>query len=1514
MSAQPVFQPLSPRILRTLWQHGAATQPLPSVKDALWPWLGQVLTTSPSAVASWVAPQGTSSWWLVHVADQPFLTDTLVQAVRQAGHEPLGLWHPVVQVARDAKQRLLSAKVAKRAASEQPYEAWWLVQLPTLSTAQQTQLQSALQHALAQVQAVVKDFPAMRTLLQGMVKYTEETEDAKLLDWLADGGLVLLGAQHGTTTLGLAHTLPLPGAKNVSGLHLTRLPMLSPVHRAAPLLAVQAGPTLVVGLLASTAYTHSVTVIPALRRTVQQVLRASGWSHGGQRHRSLTNVLATWPREELFLTPPEDLLPLAQQAVAVREHPDVCVLLRLTPDPAGANGLASVMIYLPLARMRTRVREAIQNALQTALGGTLVEYRVELGGESGHELARLRFVLTWNGRSLTAQALTTLVRNVVRGWEDELAEVLHPTHGLQAASLAQRVVQLGGPVYVATTSVGDAVQDVAFWQSTDVLAVRVHATPQGVQVRVLQRGAPVPLATLLPLVDSCGLTLLDVQHVTLDTTHVQALQCAPVTSPITSSSTHWANLASVIHAGLTGGVEVDSLNRLAVLVGATPNMLAQWRAWVAYLAQVTNQLAPRLDGRTLRYAIWAQPTLAQALWQLFAAQHQPGLSTRTRQQHAQAARSVLQAGLAALPNAADERIWQLLLSLVEATLRSNAWSVRPNEARAFKVSAEALGLPTPRPWREIFVHHPQVEGVHLRGGTVSRGGLRHSDRAQDYRTEVLGLMLAQMRKNTIIVPVGAKGGFFIRTPLPASGPARAASIEDAYARYIRALLSVTDTYAANGHTVHPTGVVCLDAPDPYLVVAADKGTATFSDLANRTAQAADYWAGQPVGYWLGDAFASGGSQGYDHKALAITAKGALISVRGHLQRIGRVPTAANPLTVVAIGDMSGDVCGNGLIEICHMLTPHVRVVAAFNHAHIMLDPTPDAAASLAERIRLFKARQDWTHYDANQLSKGGAVFQRSAKQLAPSPQARAALGLKVSGALTPEQLIQAILKAPVDVLWNGGIGTYVKAAEESHADVHDKANDAVRVDAKQVRAKVIGEGGNLGLTPKGRVQLAQCGVQLNTDALDNSAGVDTSDHEVNLKIAFTPALHSGQLSMTARNQLIANLAPAIVPLVLADNLAQNQVIDALAMLPEAEQLALHAWQTELVRQGWADDTLDCLPTLKDLQTRKAYTRPELCALLAASKAWLRHTLDATPLPTLPLFDAVLLQAFPAPLRATHGPLLRQHALRHAVVACGLTNQLINRLGLLLIPQLMTDQHVSAAHAVEAVLVALELLEGWRLWTQLDAADLTPPVRQQAQARLHAVVLVLARGLLQQGQQWSLAESATWLAPVVALRPQLSDLARPEAALWEKSWAQQGCPAALAKALSLLSVQALWLDALLLHQHGSGPLPQVLRRLLRVGEAAKLPALVHKLQQVPQPDAWQRQALQALIREVFDLQQQLVARGLTTPEGALPTTQLVKRWATLRDGLLRTPHPTLSQAMVVLGALRSVAQQPAGLQG
>jgi glutamate dehydrogenase len=1503
---------LSPRTLRTLWQHDAASQPLPALNDSLWPWLSQTLGAGQLAVTGWSNPQSTCSWWLVQTPDQPFLTDTLVQAVRQAGHEPLGLWHPVVQVARDAKQRLLSAKIAKRTATEQTHEAWWLVQLPVLTPTQQAQLEHTLQQALAQAQAVVKDFPAMRALLQSMVKHTDEPEDAKLLGWLADGGLVLLGAQHGISKLGLAHTLALPAAKTVAGLHLMRLPTLSPVHRASPLLAVQAGPITVVGLLASTAYTHSVTVIPALRRTVQQVLRASGWPHGSQRHRSLTNVLATWPREELFLTPPAELLSLTQQAVAVREKPDVCVLLRLTPGLSGAQGLASVLIYLPLARMRTRVREAIQAALQTALGGTLVEYRVELGGESGHELARLRFVITWDGRSFTPEALTTTVRNVVRGWEDELAEALTQTHGLQAARLAQTAAQLGGPVYVAGTTVAYAVQDVAFWQSTAALAVRVQAGVGSLQLRVLQRGAAVPLATLLPLVDSCGLTLLDVQHMVLDTTHVQALQCAPVAAPVTTeaaATTHWANLANVIHAGLTGGVEVDSLNRLALLAGATPFILAQWRAWVAYLAQVTNQLAPRLDGRTLRYAIWAQPTLAQALWQLFAAQHQPGLSARSRQQGAQAARSKLQAGLPALPTAADERVWQLLVSLVEATLRSNAWAVRPGEALAFKISSEALGLPTPRPWREIFVHHPQVEGVHLRGGPVSRGGLRHSDRAQDYRTEVLGLMLAQMRKNTIIVPVGAKGGFFIRTPLPAGGPARVAGIEDAYARYIRALLSVTDTYAADGHVVPPTGVVCLDAPDPYLVVAADKGTATFSDLANRTAQAADYWEGLPIGYWLGDAFASGGSQGYDHKALAITAKGALISVRGHLQRLGRVPTAANPLTVVAIGDMGGDVCGNGLLEICRMISPHVRVVVAFDHAQIFLDPAADTTTSLTERARLFKARQDWSHYDASKLSKGGAVFARSAKQLTPSPAARAALGLKGSGALTPEQLIQAILKAPVDVIWNGGIGTYIKSSEETHADVHDKANDAVRVDAKHVRAKVIGEGGNLGLTPKGRVQLAQCGVQLNTDALDNSAGVDTSDHEVNLKIAFTPALHNGSLSMAARNQLIANLAPAMVPLVLADNIAQNHVVDALARLPEEDHLALHAWQTELVRQGWADDALDCLPTLKDLQARKSYTRPELCALLAASKAWLRHTLDATPLPELPLYDDVLLQAFPAPLRASHGPLLRQHALRKAVVACGLTNQLLNRLGLLLIPQLMADQHVTAAQAVEAVLVALELLEGWRLWAELDAAELAPPVLQQAQARLQAVVLVLARGLLQQGQQWPLAKSATWLAPVVALRPSLSELARPEAAVWEKSWAQQGCPPTLAKALSLLSVQVLWLDALLLHQQGAGPLPQVLRRLLRVGEAAKLPALVHKLQQVPQPDAWQRQAVQALLRDVFDLQQQLVAQGVATPEGALPEGHLVKRWATLRDGLLRNPHPTLSQSMVVLAALRSVAQTP-----
>ncbi|MFN7162943.1 MAG: NAD-glutamate dehydrogenase domain-containing protein, partial [Pseudomonadota bacterium] len=893
--------------------------------------------------------------------------------------------------------------------------------------------------------------------------------------------------------------------------------------------------------------------------------------------------LETWPRDELLLAEPATLAPMVTKAVEVRARPDTTLLLRLAPHENGATAL----VYLPLARMNTQLRNTIGAVLHETVG-TVRTFRLELGDETHAEagLARLTFRCDWDGRAVDEAGLNSRIRALVRGWEDNVRETL----GSLPAILAQSTT-----AYRAQTTPQQAVADALVIENLEAPQASVHATPHGLMFRFYST-APLPLVQTVMLLEGCGLQPTHEEAHTLGHAHLHVLYVAR-NEPL-SASQHSA-LAATLNACLQGTAEEDSLNRLTLLINATPQELLLARAWVAYVQQLHRVMEPR---RT-RHGLWQNSTLTRALLDLFHLRLNPKTSKRG---NAKALQATLEATIQKLPSADDERLWRTLLGIVLATLRTNLYTRVANEALAFKVNPAAIGtVAAPHPWREIFVYHAHVEGVHLRGGPIARGGLRHSNRGADYRTEVLGLMTAQMRKNTIIVPVGAKGGFFIRaTPMGGITPKAWAELN--YRRYIRALLSLTDNRTPKGETVAPLGMRCLDDADPYLVVAADKGTATYSDFANAESQAANYWGHAHQGFWLDDAFASGGKTGYDHKDLAITARGAWVSVLHHAGNLGILPTAKHPLKLVGIGDMAGDVFGNGLLR-----SPHVQLIAAFNHSHIFLDPSPDPAKTYTERQRCFKAGLAWDAYDVKTLSKGGGIYLRSAKSIALLPEAQSALGFKASS-VTPDALIQAILAAPADVLWNGGIGTYIKASDEPHAAAQDKANDTTRIDAKACRAKIIGEGGNLGLTPRARVELAKRGVALNTDALDNSAGVDTSDHEVNLKILFALAEQKKRLTRPARNTLLASLTEDVCTLVLRDNAAQNLLISLEAATPRDDHAELATWQETLVKQGYADPVIDCLPSRKDLTNREdgSLTRPELAALVAASKAWLRKALMA----------------------------------------------------------------------------------------------------------------------------------------------------------------------------------------------------------------------------------------------------------------------------------------------------------------
>lgn len=1530
----PTDSTMSVKTLRRLLAGDGVAQPVPEAKNVMWNWLAAQVAMRKSGDAPKIevlnTPDGAQGWLLVVADDQPFLTDTVSLAVRRHNPDIAGLWHPVLGITRE-RGKLVAAE-AGRATSRKALEAWILVQIGSLNPESVKEMVQDVRSSLALARAAVRDFVPMRDLMASLADGFGKSEEKAFLDWLAEGNMILLGYRHydyrpaksGLTvqaTEGSGRGIlaekdsAVREAKPVSeigslgmyvagdeNLVLSKTPEPSRVHRAVAMDYVAVlernakgqvvGEHRFVGLFTSSAYTSAVPQVPLLRAKVAAVMKAVNWPKGSFNARALQNVLDMWPRDELFLSSVDTLERLAVATVAINERPDVAVLVRTSARELAAT----VIVYLPLGRMNTRMRQRIGDLLSEKFGKTVSEFKVELGFG---ELARLVFRLPWHvGVKADEASLTEDIRTLVRGWDDDMQDALLAVHGANEGVARWRAFALLTDIaYKNATPVSVAVDDAAFVRSGGDQEIRLEERG-GLRLRMLRKGGSWPLSELMPLVDSCGLAAISEETYKLGDVWVHDVLCAAPDMALNADNK--AALIAVLDACLRGTLEEDSLNRLALSAALGVREIGVWRAWVAYMQQVDR----RLDPRSVRVAVRNRPDLGRALWELFEAQHNPEISAAKRNRVSKPLVDLLEQEIMAMPTAEQERVWRTALGVVQATLRTNVWQpgrAEAMEALAFKLDpAKVPGLAEPRPWREIAVYHANVEGVHLRGGSVARGGLRHSDRGSDYRTEVLGLMTAQMRKNTIIVPVGAKGGFFVR--------AKVAPVE-AYKLYIRALLSVSDTYDVKGNVVAPRGVVRHDGDDAYLVVAADKGTARFSDTANNEAIAADYWDGVKGGYWLGDAFATGGSKGYDHKGMGITSRGAWVSVVHHLAALNIVPSDERPITLVGVGDMAGDVFGNGLLR-----DKHVQLIAAFNHMHIFIDPAPDMAVSYAERQRMFDAGLGWDGYDQSKISKGGGVYLRSAKKIELSAAAQARLGFKNASA-TPEDVIKAILRAQVDVIWNGGIGTYIKAGDESHTAAADKANDDVRVDAGMIRAKVIGEGGNLGITPRGRVELARRGVSLNTDALDNSAGVDTSDHEVNLKILLQLAMRDGKLDETGRVKLLASMTDEVAAMVLADNAYQNLVLSLDGGEDEAYHHELHLWQERLVRDGVVDHVVDCVPSLRDLHARAPaiYTRPELCAILAGTKAWLRaEILKDTELLDNASMQPLLTGYFPKALQDKFGGLIPKHPLARNIIATVLTNLLVNRLGILAIPRMMGDFEADVSDAVRALAVSITTSGMDVLWQQLDALSVPHASVVAVSQRLKLVTMVLAAWILRRGQP---VEVTNWIGTlqkpvqdILVLLPKVLK-GRPEMVKWADEWQVMGLPPVMANRLTLLSPLVIAPDVAMMTTELKKPLLDVLVLHLRVGEALRLPALVKKVRHIQVTDAWTRQAVMAMGHEIFSRQtgitKKLLVSGQSVDTWLDGCAGSLERYNTLVREMVRSKELSVAMLSVLLGRLREL---------
>ncbi|MEU0810050.1 NAD-glutamate dehydrogenase [Streptomyces sp. NPDC005970] len=1264
------------------------------------------------------------------------------------------------------------------------------------------------------------------------------------------------------------------------------------------------------GLFSSAAYTESVRRVPVIRRKVEEVLEGAGFQPNSHDGRDLLQILETYPRDELFQTPVDQLRSIVTSVLYLQERRRLRLFLR--QDEYGRY--YSALVYLPRDRFTTEVRLRLTDILLEELNGRVPVDFTALHTES--VLSRLHFVVRVQAGTelpdLTDADVERIEARLVeaaRSWADGFAEALTSEVGEErAAELLRRYQHAFPEGYKADHSPRGAVADLQKLErlkdSDRDFAVSLYepvgAAPAERRFKIYRVGEQVSLSAVLPVLTRLGVEVVDERP--------YELRCSDRTSAWIYDfglrlPRHDDGLAddarerfqNAFAAVWTGQAENDNFNELVLGAGLTWRQAMVLRAYAKYLRQAGSTFSQSYMEDTLRTNVHTTRLLVS----LFEARMSPERQ-RAGTELTDALLEELDAALDQVASLDEDRILRSFLTLIKATLRTNHFQKsedgQPHAYLSMKLDPQAIpDLPAPRPAYEIWVYSPRVEGVHLRFGKVARGGLRWSDRREDFRTEILGLVKAQMVKNTVIVPVGAKGGF-VGKRLPDPAVDRDAWLAEGIASYktfISGLLDITDNMVG-GQVQPPKDVVRHDGDDTYLVVAADKGTATFSDIANEVAQS--------YGFWLGDAFASGGSAGYDHKGMGITARGAWESVKRHFRELGH-DTQTEDFTVVGVGDMSGDVFGNGML-----LSEHIRLVAAFDHRHIFLDPNPDSAVSYAERRRLFELpRSSWADYDTSLLSQGGGVHPRTAKAIPITPQVRKALGIESRVAkMTPADLMKAIFKAPVDLLWNGGIGTYVKASTESHADVGDKANDAIRVDGQDLRVKVVGEGGNLGLTQLGRIEFALNGGRINTDAIDNSAGVDTSDHEVNIKILLNELVREGDMTVKQRNKLLAEMTDEVGALVLRNNYAQNV---ALANSAAQAPSLLHAHQRvmrRLGREGRLDRSLEFLPTDRQIRERLAAGRglsqPELAVLLAYIKITVAEELIATGLPDDPYLQRLLHAYFPQALRQQFPERVDGHALRREIVTTVLVNDTVNTAGTTFLHRMREETGASTEEVVRAQTSARVIFELGEVWDEVESLDNVVPADIQTRMRLHS------RRLVERGTRWllgnrpqplELAETIEFFGErVAAVRAQLPKLLRGADVEWYQKIHDEltaaGVPDDLATRVAGFSSAFPTLDIVAIADRvGKEPL-SVAEVYYDLADRLRISQLMDRIIELPRADRWQSMARASIREELYAAHAALTSDVLSVGDGGATPEQRFKAWEEKNASILQRARTTLDE--------------------
>ncbi|GHH31972.1 NAD-glutamate dehydrogenase [Streptomyces candidus] len=1507
--------------------------------------------------------------------DMPFLVDSVTNELSRQGRGIHVVIHPQVLVRRDVTGKLIEV-LSKQITGELPHDAivesWIHVEMDReTDRADLKQITADLLRVLSDVREAVEDWGKMRDsalrIADGLSAEPkasdlpdQEVEEAReLLRWLAADHFTFLGYREYELTgedsltavpgtgLGVLRSDPqhheddethpvspsfsrLPAdarakAREHKLLVLTKANSRATVHRPSYLDYVGVkkfdaegnvvGERRFLGLFSSAAYTESVRRVPVIRRKVAEVLQGAGFTANSHDGRDLLQILETYPRDELFQTPVDQLRSVVTSVLYLQERRRLRLYLR--QDDYGRY--YSAIVYLPRDRYTTAVRLRLIDILKEELGGTSVDFTA---WNTESILSRLHFVVRVEpGTELTALTDTDVERiesrlaEAARSWADGFAEAMNAELGEErAAELLRRYGNAFPEGYKADHSPRSAVADLVHLEQLGKdgkdfalsLYEPVGAGPGERRFKIYRTGDQVSLSAVLPVLQRLGVEVVDERPYELrcaDRSHAWIYDFGlrmPQNLGGNGAGDYLGDDArerfqDAFAAVWTGAAENDGFNSLVLGAGLNWRQAVVLRAYAKYLRQAGAMFSQDYMEDTLRTNVHTTRLLVS----LFEARMSPNRQ-RAGTELTDGLLEELDGALDQVASLDEDRILRSFLTVIKATLRTNFFqktqSGVPHSYVSMKFDPQAIpDLPAPRPAYEIWVYSPRVEGVHLRFGKVARGGLRWSDRREDFRTEVLGLVKAQMVKNTVIVPVGAKGGFVAKN-LPDPSVDRDAWMAEgiaAYRTFISALLDITDNMVA-GEVVPPKDVVRHDGDDTYLVVAADKGTATFSDIANEIAVAYDFW--------LGDAFASGGSVGYDHKGMGITARGAWESVKRHFRELGH-DTQSEDFTVVGVGDMSGDVFGNGML-----LSEHIRLVAAFDHRHIFIDPNPDAALSYAERRRLFELpRSSWADYNKELLSSGGGIHPRSAKSIPVNAAMREALGLAAGvSKMTPADLMQAILKAPVDLLWNGGIGTYVKSSVESNSDVGDKANDAIRVNGEDLRVKVVGEGGNLGATQLGRIEFARSGGRINTDAIDNSAGVDTSDHEVNIKILLNGLVTDGDMTVKQRNKLLAQMTDEVGALVLRNNYAQNT---ALSNAVAQSSSLLHAHQRfmrRLSRDGHLDRALEFLPNdrqIRDLLNNgRGLTQPELAVLLAYTKITVAEELISTGLPDDPHLRVLLHEYFPRALREEFAEQIDGHALRREIITTVLVNDTVNTGGSTFLHRLREETGASTEEVVRAQFAARAIFGLSDVWNAVEALDNKVAADVQTRIRLHS------RRLVERGTRWLLGnrpqpleigETIAFFSEGVAkVWDDLPGLLRGADLEWYQGILEElteaGVPEKLALRVAGFSSAFPILDVVAIADRIDKAPMDVAEVYYDLGDRLGITQLMDRIIELPRADRWQSMARASIREDLYAAHAGLTQDVLSAGNGASTPEQRYKAWEERNAALLGRARTTLEE--------------------